>query len=56
MGNHNPYQYECLKTQTGIRKQYSKKQDDQLMCNIGQPCSYLRNQTFITKWLQKCEN
>ena len=55
-GCHNSYHYKCLEKETGITKKDLEKQDNKLMCNIGQPCMYLRNQKFITSWLSKYGN
>ena len=52
-GCHNAYHYDCLEQETGITLEHLKKHDNKLMCNIGQPCLYLRNQKFIKKWLKK---
>ena len=52
-GCQNAYHYKCLEKETGITSEDLKRQNNTLMCNIGQPCLYLRNQKFITQWLQK---
>ena len=52
-GCQNSYHYKCLEKETGITKEDLKKQNNKLICNIGQPCLYLRNQNFIKDWLKK---
>ena len=49
----NGYHYECLKQETWITKKDIEKTGGKLMCNIGQPCFYLRKQDFVTKWLKQ---
>ena len=55
-GCQNAYHYDCLELETGITKQDIHKQNGKLICNIGQPCLYLRNQKFIETWLKKYSN
>ena len=55
-GCQHAYHYDCLEKETGITKQDLEKQDNKLICNIGQPCLYLRNQLFIKTWLKKYGN
>ena len=52
-GCHNACHYKCLEKETRITKQYLKSNNNELMCNVGQSCLHLRNQTFIKKRLQK---
>ena len=49
--------FRCMFTlETGITKQDLEKQDNKLICNIGQPCLYLRNQQFRDTWFKKYGN
>ena len=47
------YHYECLKKETEIEKKCLKEHDGILMCNLGQPCLWLKNQQFIDDWFKK---
>ena len=42
-----------LKKKTGTTKKQFQQQNNQLICNMKQPCSYLRNEKFITDWVRK---
>merc|ERR1711991_375424 len=46
-GCQNSYHWKCLQKETRITKEQIEKQNNKLICNIGQPCLYLRNQQFI---------
>ena len=52
----NAHHYDCLEKETGITKQDLEKQENKLICNIGQPCLYLRNQQFRDTWFKKYGN
>ena len=45
-GYHNSYHYKCLQKRTCIAKKDLERQQNELMCNIGQPCLYLRIQNL----------
>ena len=47
---------ECLEKEIGITKQDLEKQDNKLICNIEQPCLYLRKQQFRDTWFKKYGN
>ena len=47
------YHYDCLYKETGITRKQIEQQNNKLICNIGQPCLYLRNQHFIKKWFKQ---
>lgn len=51
-GCQTSYHYKCLFEETGITKEMIKAQNNKLLCNIGQPCLYLRNQQFVKNWLK----
>ena len=52
-GCQNSYHNKCLEKETGITVEHVKRNNMKLMCNIGQPLFYLRNQHFIKTWLKK---